>query len=106
MVSGSPTAWRRAHLLSFLLLFAAGCGYISNPLPPLANVPARIPDLGSVQRGAAIIVHFTVPTLTTENHPIEKAVKLDLRIGVTGQPFRLDLWAHEAKPVPPGVIEA
>src|SRR5580658_8645531 len=85
-------------LTSALLLLMTGCGYISNPLPPLANIPNPIPDLATVQRGAAIIVHFTVPTITTENHPIQKSVKLDLRIGIFALPFRIDDWASNAKP--------
>ena len=64
---------------------------------PLANVPVRIADLAAVQRGATIIVHFTVPTLTTENFPLAAAPKLDLRIGRVGDHFNSGEWAPQAK---------
>jgi hypothetical protein len=58
----------QAILTLFLLLLTAGCGYIGQPLVPLANVPQRISDLAAVQRGSTIIAHFTIPTFTTENN--------------------------------------
>ena len=89
----------QAILTLFLLLLTAGCGYIGQPLVPLANVPQRISDLAAVQRGSTIIAHFTIPTFTTENNPIKKSVKVDFRIGVAGDPFVPGDWAHEAKPI-------
>src|SRR5438067_1335818 len=47
-------------------LLATGCGYIGEPLPPLANIPARVNDLAAVQRGSRIFVQFTIPSHTTE----------------------------------------
>jgi hypothetical protein len=94
------------QLFLALILLNAGCGYISTPTPPLANIPQRISDLAAVQRGAIVIVHFTVPTMTTENHPLQKSVKLDLRVGLAGDHFNTDTWANQAKAVPPGTIEA
>ena len=85
--------------VAILLLLTPGCGYIGQPIVPLANVPQRISDLAAVERGSNIIAHCTVPTLTTENNPIRAAVRLDLRIGVAGQPFIPGDWANEAKPV-------
>lgn len=81
------------------LLLTAGCGYIGSPLVPLANVPSRITDLATVQRGATIIVHLSVPTMTTENNPIKTAVKLDLRIGAAADRFNPDEWARQAKSI-------
>lgn len=85
--------------LAALLLSTAACGYISSPLVPLANVPARISDLAAVQRGATLVVHCTPPTLTTENIPITTLTRLDLRIGAAGDPFNAGTWASQAKPV-------
>jgi hypothetical protein len=95
---------RSGTVAAGLLLMTAGCGYISSPAPPLANIPTQIPDLAAIQRGANIIVHFTVPTFTTENHPIQKSLNLDLRIGVASRPFRVDDWARDAKQMPTGAV--
>jgi hypothetical protein len=76
----------------------AGCGYLGEPLPPLANVPARVSDLAAVQRGARIIAQFTVATLTTEGKPIPQPMELDLRVGPS-EPFNLGEWESHAKAV-------
>jgi len=91
------TKVNRAVAFSILLLLTAGCGYIGQPLVPLANVPQRISDLAAVERGAVIIAHFTIPTFTTENNPIKTSVNLDFRAGVAGDPFNPGDWANEAK---------
>ena len=88
-----------AALAAALLLLSTGCGYVGAPLTPLANVPAKVTDLAAVQRGAVIIVHFTVPPLTTEARPIDKPLKLDLRIGSTPEPFNSAQWLDHAKPL-------
>src|SRR5450631_4646715 len=84
-------------------LCLAGCGYIGDPLPPLANIPPPVADLAALQRGGRIIVQFTVPTLTTEGHPIPPPVKLDLRAG-PADPFEENQWAAAARQIPPGAI--
>jgi len=84
--------------LAALLILSAGCGYIGQPIVPLANIPQRVTDLAAVERGSLIIAHCTVPTLTTENNIIKASVKLDLRIGVAGNPFIPGDWANQAKP--------
>jgi hypothetical protein len=91
-------AYRQA-VLAAVILTSAGCGYISNPLTPLANIPNRISDLAAVQRGSSVIAHCTVPTFTTENHAIQKSVKLDLRIGAAGDHIDPGAWASEAKSI-------
>lgn len=80
-------------------LLTSGCAYIGSPQPPLANIPSRVTELAAVQRASRIIVHFTVPTLTTEGFPIKPPLKLDLRIGPAGSP------PGEFKPVPEGPID-
>jgi len=87
-------------------LALTGCGYIGNPLPPLANVPAPVTDLTAVEREDRIIVHFKLPTTTTENATIKSPLKLDLRIGTAATgPFHAAEWAAQAKPAPPGPVE-
>ncbi len=88
-----------ASLAAALLLLSASCGYVGGPLTPLANVPAKVTDLAAVQRGSIVIVHFTVPHLTTEARPIGKPVNLDLRIGSTPEPFNSAQWLDHAKPL-------
>jgi hypothetical protein len=78
----------------------AGCGYVGDPLPPLANVPPRISDLAAIQRGGRIIVQFTIPTNTTEGHPLPPPVKLDLR-GGTAEHFEENQWAAGARQIAP-----
>ena len=81
----------------------AGCGYIGEPLPPLANVPPKVNNLAAVQRGGKIIAQFSVPLLTTEGRPIPSPSKLDLRVGPS-EPFDQDTWAAQAKQIPPGPV--
>jgi hypothetical protein len=84
--------------VSASLLFLWGCGYIGEPLPPLLNVPGR-GEVAAVQRGANIIAHVILPTLTTEGVVIKQSVRLDLRIGPKpAGPFNATVWAAGAKP--------
>lgn len=75
----------------------AGCGYMGDPLPPLANIPSRVNDLVAVQRGARLIVEFSAPKLTTEGVAIKREPTLDLRAGPAGAPFDEGAWASQAK---------
>lgn len=86
-------------------LLMAGCGYVGDPMPPLANVPPQVTDLAALQRGNRIIVQFTVPTRTTEGHLIPPPVRLDLRAGPIEQ-FEENRWAAGARKIPPGAIAA
>ncbi len=86
-------------LAAFAALLLAGCGYIGDPLPPLANVPRKVHDLAVVQRGSRVIVQFTVPATTTEDHPIPGPVKLDLRAGAADH-FEENQWAASARQIP------
>ena len=82
------------------LMVFSGCGYVSEPLPPLLNIPGRGENVTALQRGATIIVHFTLPTLTTEGRTLKQSLKLDLRIGPKGPgAFNGNAWAGGAKPV-------
>jgi hypothetical protein len=89
-----------------LVLLSAGCGYVGDPMPPLANIPAAVTDLAAVQRSTRIIVQFTLPSQTTEGIAIRSPLKVDLRAGSGAiEPFSAVAWAEHAKPVPPGPIE-
>ena len=91
----------RRILIACAALLTGGCGYVAGPLPPLANIPARVSDLAAVQRGDKLIVQFTVPHLTTEGVAIKQAPTFDLRIGPGPIPFVAGTWASEAKRIPP-----
>jgi hypothetical protein len=82
------------------LFLLGGCGYEGDPLPPLRNIPAAITDVAAVQRGARLIVHFTVPAETTEHMPIKPPVRLDLRVGTATAPFSAEAWSAEARRIP------
>jgi hypothetical protein len=90
-------------LPAVVALWLAGCGYVGDPRPPLANIPPRVSDLAALQRGGRIIVQFTVPALTTEGHPIPPPLKLDLRAGTADQ-FEPNQWAAGARRIPPGAV--
>jgi len=94
----------RRFLPALAALAAAGCGYLGEPLPPLANIPASVADLTAVQRGAQILAQFTLPPLTTETRPIRSPLELDLRIGESEAPFREESWAARARKVTGGRV--
>jgi hypothetical protein len=84
-----------------LFLFFSSCGYVGDPLPPLANIPRPVESLAAVQRGARMIVHFTPPQRTTEDIAIKTPLRPDLRIGAAVVPFSADVWAQRARQIPP-----
>ncbi len=82
------------------LLLMSGCGYIGEPLPPLLNIPGKGSNLAAVERGANLIIHVSLPTLTTEGVAIKRTVHLDLRIGVkSGGSTNPQDWAPQAKAI-------
>jgi hypothetical protein len=94
-----------AAVAAFLLL--TGCGYIGGTLPPLANVPSTPQDLAATQRGANIIAHFIVPSLTTETVPIKGALELDLRAGPAPAVWSEAEWAAHAQRIQPhGLVKS
>lgn len=96
----------RRFLPALVALAAAGCGYVGEPLPPLANIPARVTDLTAMQRGPQILAQFTLPPLTTEGVAIRTPLELDLRIGESEAPFRDEEWASHARKVPGGRVSS
>jgi hypothetical protein len=94
-----PILFMPRFVVALAALLLTGCGYIGDPLPPLANVPRRVTDLAAVQRGAKVIVQFTVPVVTTEDHPIPAPVKVELRAGAADH-FEENQWAATAREIP------
>ncbi len=87
--------------LAALIVICCGCGYVGEPLPPALNLPQRINDVTAVQRGAKIIIQFTLPTLTTEGLAV---MDPDVRVLVgafdAGRPFDTGQWARQARTLP------
>lgn len=89
-----------ATFLCAPLLLLCGCGYIGEPLPPLMNVPGRGENLVAVERGASIIVHVTLPALTTEGVVIKQPMRLDLRVAPKpAGSYKIETWAAGAKAI-------
>jgi hypothetical protein len=79
-------------------LISVGCASISSPLPPALRVPQHVTGLSAVQQGSRIVVQFTLPALTMENLRIQKPISVELRVGVSVVPFRMEAWEAHAKP--------
>ena len=83
-----------------MVLFNCGCGYIGGVQPPLANIPQNPAELSVVQRGGLIFAHVKVPEMTTELVAIKDDLELDLRAGVTPDPWSEAAWLAKATKVP------
>ena len=58
-------------VLALLGLWAAACGSVGEPRPPLLNIPERSQDLGAVQAPEGIVLEWTWPETTTEGMPLK-----------------------------------
>ena len=79
----------------------SGCGYEGQPQPPLANVPSRVTAVAATQRGSVLVVEVTPPQLTTEGFPMKQPPALDVRAGVSPEPFDEAAWAASARKLMP-----
>jgi hypothetical protein len=83
----------RLVLASLPLLGLVGCGYVGDPLPPALHIPKPVLDLRVVQRGPHLEAAFTMPVATGEGLPVEKAGRIDLRVGpAPAPPFDMNSW--------------
>ncbi len=108
---GTQECVRYILLLACTLL--VGCGSVGEPLYPALNLPTRVSDLTAVQRGAKIVVRFTIPPLTTEGLVLKQIGSIELRLGPTpATGFQAADWAAGAEridvsPLPqPGAVHA
>ncbi|MDP9170516.1 MAG: hypothetical protein M3N54_07865 [Acidobacteriota bacterium] len=90
----------RTWLMGACLLLAA-CGYPGEPRPPALNRPVPITDLAAVQHGDKILIHFTVPTRTTEDLPIRGTPDVEVRMGPAppGR-FEFPAWERGSERIP------
>src|SRR6185437_3266066 len=99
-----PLIFRSAAGLFAALLI--GCGYPGEPLPPALKRPVRIVDLNAVERGSKIIIHFTIPAITTEGAPVKGPEPLDVRIGpAPAGRFDINAWGRDARRIPESEIK-
>jgi hypothetical protein len=87
------------------LVLLAGCGYVGEPLPPLLHIPVPVADLTAVQRGARVIVEFSVSRMTTESTLLREAPEIDLRGGPGPSPWNEHEWAAQARQLGEGPVE-
>lgn len=57
----------------------SGCAYVGDPKPPTLDIPQRVTDLRAIEYGAAILVGFTLPPLTTEGLGLSGVESIELR---------------------------
>lgn len=95
----------RRWLPALASLTAASCGFVGEPLPPLANIPSAVMGMTAVERGDRIVATFIVPKLTTEGRMLKAVPALDLRIGPAKTPFDLNAWAAAATMEPEIPVE-
>jgi hypothetical protein len=91
-------------------LALAGCGYIGPPQSPSMAMPQRVADLNIAERGDKILAQFTIPAMTTQGLGLGQVRAVDLRVGITPNPFSEAGWAAAAKRVPvsatsPGMVK-
>ena len=94
-----------AALAAVLLLTSAACGYVAGVQPPLANIPNQVAGLDAIQRGSNLIVHFAVPTMTSEGIPIRGTLDFDLRAGIPPDPWNEGQWESSAQRFQPASVE-
>lgn len=77
----------------------SGCSYAGEPLPPALRMPVRVTDLQATQRGASILVRFTIPKVTTEDLAIQGHPDIELRIGAIDVSFNTEAWQRTSERV-------
>ena len=74
----------------------SGCGYIGPPQAPSLAIPQRVTDLTIAERGDRIMTQFTIPAMTTQGLPLTAVRSVDLRVGITPNPWNEGAWEASA----------
>lgn len=91
---------RSVWALSSVAMFAAGCGYVGEPLPPSLNIPEAVADFSAVERGESIILEFTTPKMTTDGVVLSRLGEIDIRAGLaSGSTFDIAEWEASSKTI-------
>jgi len=81
-------------------LFAAGCGYVGEPLPPSLGIPEQIRDVSVVERADRLVVRFTAPGATTDGVLLRRLERVELRVGAWSEAdFDVERWAAQAREI-------
>ena len=100
---GSQTAHRDTLAVASALvaILTTGCGYMGEPMPPALRRPVNVTDLAAAEHGRNIVIHFTIPKITTEGLAIKGPEDIELRVGAEGpNGFHIDEWAQSSDRVP------
>jgi hypothetical protein len=62
-------------------LLLTSCGNVGEPMYPSLNIPARITDLRVIEHGSALVVNFTIPSLTTDGVAVKNLRSAELAAG-------------------------
>jgi hypothetical protein len=62
----------------FVCCLLAGCGTPGDPQPRRPPMPEAVSDLAARQRGAGVVITFTLPRLTTEGRPLEELPAIEI----------------------------
>lgn len=76
----------RRTLVTIAALFAAGCGYVGDPLPPALNIPLPVAAVRAVQTGSKARIGFEIPALTTDGVGIRRVADVELLAGIERVP--------------------
>jgi hypothetical protein len=84
-----------------IMVLTTACGYMGEPLPPALLRPTVVTDLAAVEHGSKIVIHFTLPTETTEALPVKGKQDIELRVGpYKPGSFQTEEWLRTSDRVP------
>ncbi len=86
-------------LALFTTLFLIGCGYAGEPKPPALGRPLKVTGLSAVERGAKVVISFSMPLETTDALPVDAHPDVELRVGTAPNPWNETEWEANSERV-------